>query len=374
MENSHNKTKEVRLVIVSALSDHYTVLLTLITAAGLFLRFSGLVTVPLTSDEMTGASLASLSVSRIWTSIGSGSGIHPPMYYWIQHFLLMPGKTEFSIRFLPALCGTLSIPVTYLLGQEFHIRDVGTLAAAIIAISPYHISCSQYGAPYSMMLLISLVSLVFFVQAIKTDSGAAGAYFGLFSGLAFWVTFYSVILTFSLVLFELVERRKRLLQGFGENRALYMGAIFFLFVTLPLPGLVRDLAKIPGFMSLHGNPVGGAVVLESFNQFYVLNEPLMVVTMILLVIGIAGLFRYEANLCRLLFFMMIVPVALGMILSYWIAFEPQYALLFLPAVCIGAAFSYTVVYLLLSRWIMVSRLQLLVLFLFLFGAMSLPLV
>ena len=212
MENSQNRIKEISSVFTSALRDHYTVLLMLITAAGLFFRFSGLAAAPLTSDEMAGASLASLSISQIWASIDNGSVINPPLYYWVQHFLLIPGKTEFSVRFLPALCGVLSIPVTYLLGQEFHSRDVGILAAAILAISPYHISCSQYGAPYSMMLLISLVSLIFFVQVIKTGNGSAGAYFGLFSGLAFWVTYYSAILTFSLLLFELVERRKQPLQ------------------------------------------------------------------------------------------------------------------------------------------------------------------
>lgn len=374
IENRQNRIKETRLVILSALNDHYTVLLMLITATGLFFRFSGLAGAPLTSDEMAGASLSSLSISKIWASIDNGSVINPPLYYWVQHFLLMPGKTEFSIRFLPALCGTLSIPVTYHLGREFHSRDVGILAAAILAITPFHISCSQYGAPYSMLLLISQVSLFFFIQMIKTGSGAAGAYFGLFSGLAFWVTFYSVVLTFSLVLFELVERRRQSLRVSGENQALNVGAIFFLVIIMPLSSLIRDLAKFPGFVSFQGNPLGDAVALESLNRIYTLNEPLTIATMILLVIGIAGLFRYDAQLCRLLLFMMIVPSVLGIVLSYWIAFEPQYVLLVLPAVCIGAACSYTVVYLLLSRWIKVSRLQVLVLFLLLFGAMSLPVV
>jgi len=81
MENSQNRIKEASLVIVSALSDHYIFSLILITAAGFFFRFSGLSVTRLTSDEITGASLASLSISRIWTSIDSGSVINPPLYY-----------------------------------------------------------------------------------------------------------------------------------------------------------------------------------------------------------------------------------------------------------------------------------------------------
>jgi mannosyltransferase len=370
MENSQNRGKDVSLVITSTLSDNYTVLLMLITATGLLFRFSGIGGSPLTSEEIAGASLARLSISQIWASIDRGSVFNPPLYFWVQHFLLIPGKTEFFIRFLSALCGTLSIPVTYLLGQEFHSRDVGILAAAILAVSPYHISCSQYGAPYSMMLLITLISIIFFVQLIRTSNSAAGAYFGLFSGLSFWVTYYSIILTFSLVLFEFVERRRHSFQASGETRALNVGAIFFLVIITPLSSLIRDQAKIQGIMSLHRNPLGAGAALESLNQVFTLNEPLMIMTIILLIIGIVGLFRYDSQLFSLLLFMMVVPASLVIFMSYWITFETQCILLVLPAVCIGAACSYTVFYLFLSRWIKVSRLLVLVLFLLLFGAMS----
>ncbi|MDQ1251061.1 MAG: hypothetical protein QG646_130, partial [Euryarchaeota archaeon] len=94
MENSQNRIKEVSFVIISALRDHYTVLIMLITAAGFFFRFSRLSTTPLTSDEMNSVSLSSLSITQIWTSIDKGSIFNPPLYYWIQHFFLMPGKTE----------------------------------------------------------------------------------------------------------------------------------------------------------------------------------------------------------------------------------------------------------------------------------------
>jgi|GEM_PF-3129224 len=372
LKNKNDLINKVSSDIISVLCDHYIFLLMFITATGLFLRFSGLNVTPLTSGEMAVTSFSRLPVPHIQATIENGSILHPPFYYWIQHFFFMFGVTEFSIRFLPALCGTLSIPVTYLLGKEFHSKDTEILAAAIITISPYHIFCSQDGTPYSMMLLIILVSLVFFVHMIKADSSASGACFGFFSGLAFWVMYYSIILTFSLLLFELVERKMDFRKRFGENRALYMGIMFFLFVIIPLPGLIHDLEKVPALMSFHRTPVGW--VLESLNQFYVLNKPLMIVTMILLLIGIAGLFRYNAQLFSLLLFMMIVPAVLGMVLSYWIPFEPQYALLVLPAVCTGAGFSYAVIYSLLSRWIMVSRLKVLVIFLLLFCALSLPLV
>jgi mannosyltransferase len=373
LKNKHSLISKVASTIISVLCDHYLVLLISITATGLFLRFSGLNVTPLTFGEMAVTSLSRLPIPHLQDAIENGPILHPPFYYWIQHFFLMFGVTEFSIRFLPALCGTLSIPVTYLLGKEFHGKDTGILAAAIIAIFPYHIFCSQDGTPYSMMLLIILVSLVFFVHMIKTDSSACGACFGFFSGLASWVMYYSVILTFSLLLFELVEWKMGFRKRFDENRALYMGIIFFLFVIISLPGLVHDLKQIPGFMSFHGIPLGGPVILKALNQSYLLNKPLMIITMILLMIGIVGLFRYDYQLFSLLLFMIFVPTALGIVLSFWIPFDPQYILLILPAVCLGAGFSYTIIYSFLSRWIMISRLKVLVILLILFCALSLPL-
>jgi 4-amino-4-deoxy-L-arabinose transferase-like glycosyltransferase len=374
MENSQNRIKEVSFVIISALRDHYTVLIMLITAAGFFFRFSGLSTTPLTSDEMNSVSLSSLSITQIWTSIDKGSIFNPPLYYWIQHFSLMPGKTEFSIRFLPALCGVLSIPAIYYLGQEFHSRDVGILAAAVLAISPYHILFSQQGTPDTLMLLINLIALIFFIQALKTDSGASWAYFGILSGVAFWVMYDSIILTFSLLLFESFERWRQSLRGSGETRIINVATIFFLITIMPLSSLIRNLLKTPGFMSLQGNQIGSAMALESLNRIFNMNEPLMIVSLILLLIGIEGLFLYDPRICGLQLFMLIVPLVLGIVLPYWTAFEPGYAFIILPAVCIGAACSYTNVYLFLSKWITVSRLQILVLFLLLFGALSFPLV
>ncbi len=373
-ENKCSLKNKFVSAIISALHDPYILLLILITSTGLFLRFSGLNAIPLTSHEMAVTSLSRLPVPHIQATIEHEPIHHPPFYYWTQHFFLMFGITRFSIRFLSVLCGTLSIPVIYLLGKKFHSKDTGILAAAIIAVSPYQIFCSQDGTPYSMMLLVILVSLIFFVNVIKADSSASGACFGFLSGIAFWVMYYSIVLTLSLFIFEFVERKSNFRQRLGENRALYMGIIFFSFVIIPLPGLVHDLKQIPGFMSFHGISFGWPVILEAFRQSYILNKPFMTITMILLVIGIAGLYRYDKQLFSLLLFIIFVPTALGMVLSCWIPFDPQYALLILPAVYLGAGFSYTVINSFLSRWITVSKLKLLIIFLLLFYALCLPLV
>lgn len=373
-ENKCSLRKRFVSAIISALCDPYILLLIFITATGLFLRFSDLNATPLTSDEMAVNSLSRLPVLHIQTTIEHGPIHHPPFYYWTQHFFLGFGETKYSIRFLSALCGTFSVPVIYLLGKKFHSKDTGILAAAIFAISPYQIFCSQDGTPYSMMLLIISISLIFFINVIKADSSSSGACFGFLTGLASWVMYYSIILTLSLFLFEFVERKNDFRQKFGDNRALYMGIIFFLFVIIPIPGLVHDFKQIPGFMSFHGISFGWPIILEAFRQSYIINKLFMIITMLLLVIGSAGLYRYDKQLFSLLLFIIFVPTALGLILSCWIPINPQYALLILPAVYLGASFSYTIIYSFLSRWFKISRLKLLIIFLFIFYTLSLPLI
>jgi len=77
------------------------------------------------------------------------------------------------------------------------------------------------------MLLINLIALIFFIQALKTDNGASWAYFGIGSGIAFWVMYDSIILTFSLLLFESFERWRQSLRGSGETRIINVATIFF---------------------------------------------------------------------------------------------------------------------------------------------------
>ena len=43
---------------------------------------------------------------------------NPPLFYWIEHIMLMLGNNEVILRFIPALCGVLTIPVMYCVGKD----------------------------------------------------------------------------------------------------------------------------------------------------------------------------------------------------------------------------------------------------------------
>lgn len=344
----------------------------LVTATGLFLRLYGLGNASISMDEAVDLFLAGLSIADIWAYIAHGFIFHPPLFYWVQHVVLLFGTGEFILRLPSALYGALTIPVVYLIGKEFHSRDIGILAAGLLAVSPFHIFYSQDARPYAMMLLFCAIALVYFMEAIRTDSGSAWVLFGIFSGLSAWIVFYSAVMTFSLMLFVVFDRRRRILKGFDENRAMYVGGIFYLIVIMPLAGMIRDLFALRAVSDVTWGLKGFDVMTESYKDFYSHNELLMAVAIILLVIGIAGMYRYDRWKCALLVTMILLPLAVSILISYKLAIEPRYALIILPGLVVGMAMSCAVADNLMKKGKVLSRLGILVLFLLFIAAVSIP--
>lgn len=95
-------------------------------------------------------------------------GVHPPFYQsllwvWYQIF----GLTEYSGRLLSALVGTLGIFFIYLLGKELFSKEVGVYSALLASVNIFLISYSQEVRSYSLLFLLTAVSLYFFVLFIK---------------------------------------------------------------------------------------------------------------------------------------------------------------------------------------------------------------
>jgi len=143
--------------------------ITLLSVITLVLRFKGLTYQSYWFDE-----LYSIATSMPENSIqdilkGSFSSVHPPMFHlllwgWFKLF----GFTEFSGRAFPALTGTLCIPAIYFLGKELFNKEVGIYTATIAIFNFFLIYYSQEVRPYSLYLLFSLLSLLFYVKTLKT--------------------------------------------------------------------------------------------------------------------------------------------------------------------------------------------------------------
>ena len=129
-----------------------------ITALGGFLRLYQIGSKGLWLDE-------AFSVWLGWQPVGQMLSWliridqHPPLYYLLLHVWMHLGDDAATVRALSALCGTLTIPVIYLLGRRLADEKVGLLAALILAVSPFHVRFAQETRMYTLLALNASLAL-----------------------------------------------------------------------------------------------------------------------------------------------------------------------------------------------------------------------
>jgi mannosyltransferase len=145
-------------------------------------------------DELSTVDLVHRSLGHMLTGIGNLEST-PPLYYviswlWVQ---VVPG-TEVGIRALPALFGVVLVPVTYWIARGLADARAATISAALVACNPFLVWYSQEARAYSLLALLSAVSLLFAVRAVKRPSTRLYASWGLASALALATHYFAVFL------------------------------------------------------------------------------------------------------------------------------------------------------------------------------------
>jgi len=142
--------------------------LLLILALASFLRIYDLGTESLWYDEVHSIRVSGqnfVSVIR-----GAAVGKHTPLYFIGLHFWTgFLGDSEVSLRSPSAIFGILSVLIIYWVGCALFNRKVGLISSLLSAISLFHIHYSQEARPYSLLLLLSLLSFLFFIKILKQD-------------------------------------------------------------------------------------------------------------------------------------------------------------------------------------------------------------
>ena len=88
--------------------------------------------------------------------------------FWLQrawHFLT--GSSEFAIRSISVLCGTLAVPLVYLIAKEMRLSAFTTLTATLfVAINSYAIMHGQYVLINSVSMSLVIASAVLALRVI----------------------------------------------------------------------------------------------------------------------------------------------------------------------------------------------------------------
>jgi uncharacterized membrane protein len=108
---------------------------------------------------------------KTWYALSSDP-VHPPLYYlierlWMEWF----GSTVITTRSLSVLFSLLTFPALYWLCQElFDLSTVGWIALALFAVSPFQVLYAQEARPYSLWILVTLLSSSALLQALRRQT------------------------------------------------------------------------------------------------------------------------------------------------------------------------------------------------------------
>jgi uncharacterized membrane protein len=325
-------------ILDSVRSSRYLQILILLTLLGAFLRLFQLGTASLWLDEASTLTFARESPAQIWGSLSAGE-FNPPLFYWVEHAMLIFGESEVVLRLVPAVLGILTIPVFYFIGTEILDRNTGILAAALLAFSPFHIFYSQEARAYAPMLFFFSIAFFFYLRFIRTWGRRDAILFGIFSAIAFWTHFYAFVPILALFIFALCLKGKEILRDLRTAIPLAIPAAIFVILSLPLIFYAVQLfAARTG-----GAPAFGIrgldTITETIIQISGFSDILACIFVALFIIGVVALYRKDRVRSLLLVFTFTFPLLVSVLLSYRMPMVPRYLIYLLAAFFPGIALS-----------------------------------
>lgn len=140
-------------------------ILVAVLALGALVRLRYVAYTPLWRDESLVYYLGLYPLRRLWSPELGLTGIHPPLFYTIHHFwiLLLGGadaaRSTFAVRLPSVLIGIATVYLAYLAGKDLVNREVGLIAAVLMAVWRDNVATSQE-AKAQVLVIFLMVALV----------------------------------------------------------------------------------------------------------------------------------------------------------------------------------------------------------------------
>lgn len=307
------------------------IFLLLITAIGFFLRFYHLDFNSLWLDESFTFNYSQRDIIEIWSTMTIGE-FNPPLFYWIEHYVLLLGHSEIIVRLVPAIAGALTIPVGWFIGKELKNERLGLFIAGLFAVSPFHIFYSQDARAYTLMLLFISLAIYFYIKLIKYEFKFHDfELFAIFSIFAVYTHFYSLLVTVPLLCF-LIWKTKNSYKTIFYEICLFFGPMIPLLLVMANLFILRT-SSAPTY------GVRGFDIVISTIMTVVGNNLFMLV--IFLMFFITGLVKYYSSTKDKYHFIPVILFVFGIsvFLSDKIPMLPRYLIIILPLMFIPLAYS-----------------------------------
>ena len=94
------------------------------------------------------------------------TNLHPPLFFLLTHLFYPFTHPERDLRIIPLIFGSASIPMIYFLSRLF-LPAIALPCTLSLAFMTYHISLSQDGRCYTLIMFLGMVALYFFMKHKK---------------------------------------------------------------------------------------------------------------------------------------------------------------------------------------------------------------
>jgi hypothetical protein len=222
------------------------------------------------------------------------SYLHTPLFFILTHQFYPFTKPERDLRIIPLIFGTLSILMIYLLAKQFSPL-IALPCTLSLAFMTYHISLSQDGRSYSMLMLLGMATLYFFIKHLKTSKKGYLLLVALFFSVLFYTSYSSIpFIVLSQILWFYRPNEEAKKPSFSSFLILNGLILFFC-----LPWIIFLTVNYKGQTAMdpfHVESAGSfGYILYGVLHDWVPHAPLMIVSVILLILSpIFSKFRKNA--------------------------------------------------------------------------------
>lgn len=130
-------------------------------------------------DESQNVLVAKWILKGNWPIFVADASQMPALYFYlVAAAVKLLGTSVAAIRALSGLCGSLSIPVFYLLARRFFAREVAVAATILFLGCRWHLNFSRIGFNGIMSPLMELLTLLALVKALETGRKLPWVFFG----------------------------------------------------------------------------------------------------------------------------------------------------------------------------------------------------
>ena len=174
------------------------------------------------------------SLGDVLSSVRSNDEITPPLYFVLGWLTLEIGGDPEWVRLPSLIAGTATIPLVYLLGARTLNRTAGTIAAAVMTLSPFMIYYSAEARSYALMIALLTLSTLALLLAIERRRLLWWVIYAVASCAALYSHYTCVFVLAAQVLWVLWKHREALRPCILANVGVAVGFAPW------IPGFISD--------------------------------------------------------------------------------------------------------------------------------------